>query len=110
MLGRTDDMINIGGEKLSPLEVENVACEYPYMKECACIGVADTKGALGQVPVLYIAVNDGYTEADLRKYLASRMERFKIPHAFVEVDALPRNAMQKIDRKAIRRLWSEGQE
>ena len=109
MLGRTDDMINIGGEKLSPLEVENVACEYPYMKECACIGVADTKGALGQVPVLYIAVNDGYTEADLRKYLASRMERFKIPHAFVEVDALPRNAMQKIDRKAIRRLWSEGQ-
>ena len=48
MLGRADDIINVGGEKVSPVEVENVASEYDGIKECACIGVKDTEGVLGR--------------------------------------------------------------
>ena len=81
------------------------------MKECACIGVADPNEVLGQVPVLYLAVSTGFTESGLQSYLAEKMERYKLPQHYVVVEALPRNRMGKIDRKAIRKLWeSQGSE
>ncbi len=107
MLGRTDDIINIGGEKLSPLELENVASECPGLLECACIGVEDKEGSLGQIPVLFAAGDGTLTEEALRTYLSGRMERYKVPQKYVWLDKIPRNAMQKIDRKEIRRMWSE---
>lgn len=111
MLGRADDIINVGGEKVSPIEVENIACQYEFVKECACIGVHDTNEVLGQVPVLYVAVGAGFTVGGLQTFLASRMERYKLPQHYVVVEALPRNRMGKIDRKAIRSLWeSRGDE
>lgn len=109
MLGRADDIINVGGEKVSPLDVENVACEYKDIKECACIGVDDPDGILGQVPVLFLSVENGYKEEELQKYLIGHMERYKMPHKYVVVDTLPRNRMQKLDRKELRRMW-ENQE
>ena len=111
MLGRADDIINVGGEKVSPIEVENIASEYPAMKECACIGVPDPKEVLGQIPVLFVVKDAGYSEDDLKVFLASHMERFKIPQEFVSVPELPRNRMKKLDRKEMRRLWDQrGQE
>lgn len=111
MLGRADDIINVGGEKVSPVEVENIACQYEFVKECACIGVADPNEVLGQVPVLYLAVSTGFTESGLQSYLAEKMERYKLPQHYVVVEALPRNRMGKIDRKVIRKLWeSQGSE
>ncbi len=107
MLGRVDDIINVGGEKVSPIEVENIACQYEAIRECACIGAADPKEVLGQVPVLFLAVEDGYTEEGLKNYLAGKMERYKMPQEYVLVDALPRNRMEKIDRKAMRAMWNE---
>ena len=44
---------------------------------------------------------------ELKKYLNKRMERFKIPQEFVEVEALPRNRMKKLDRKAMRSIWEQ---
>lgn len=108
MLGRADDIINVGGEKVSPVEVENVAGQYPGIRECACIGDADPDGILGQIPVLFVAAKNSYSEDDLIKFLASRLERFKIPKKFVRVESLPRNRMQKIDRKELRRMLQSG--
>ncbi|MDO4619775.1 MAG: class I adenylate-forming enzyme family protein [Lachnospiraceae bacterium] len=107
MLGRADDLINVGGEKVSPLEIENIVGEFPAVKECACIGVAETDQGLGQVPALFLAVREGYSEEELVLYLSERMERIKLPHHYCVVEAIPRNRMQKIDRKAIRVLWQE---
>ena len=106
MLGRADDIINVGGEKVSPIEVENTAGEYENIAECACIGVPDPEGVLGWVPVMYVVTrNSRYSEEELRNFLASRLERQKIPVKFIELFSLPRNAMQKIDRKALKALW-----
>lgn len=108
MLGRIDDIINVGGEKVSPIEVENAACEYPHIRECACIGVPDPDGILGSVPVLFLAVKDNqYTEEELQTYLAGRIERYKLPVYYRCVTELPRNSMQKIDRKALKAMWEE---
>lgn len=105
MLGRADDIINVGGEKVSPVEVENIAGQYEGIKECACIGVQDPSGIYGQIPVLFMATRSNYTEEELRKFIASRLERYKLPQRYVLVDKLPRNRMQKIDRNKLKDLW-----
>ncbi len=107
MLGRIDDIINVGGEKVSPIEVENIACQYEGIRECACIGVPDPDEVLGQIPVLYVAPNSAYNEDELKVYLSKRMERYKLPLAYEKVSELPRNRMKKIDRKAMRSLWEK---
>ncbi len=106
MLGRADDIINVGGEKVSPIEVESIACEYPHVSECACIGVADPENILGFVPVLFVVVKDNlFSEDDMHTYLAGRMERYKLPVQYIKLQELPRNRMQKIDRKTLKNIW-----
>ena len=107
MLGRVDDIINVGGEKVSPIEVENIASECPGIKECACIGVDDPNEVLGQIPALFMAVDSTYTEEGLKNFLAGKMERYKLPQEYVIIPELPRNRMKKIDRKAMRKMWAE---
>ncbi len=109
MLGRADDIINVGGEKVSPVEVENIASEFPAFSECACIGAEDPEGILGQVPVLFYVSEDGEKpqEKDILRFLADRMEAWKLPKLFVQLDELPRNRMKKLDRKKLRSIWEE---
>lgn len=108
MLGRADDIINVGGEKVSPIEVENIAQEFEGIRECACVGVEDPEGILGQIPVLYVVPEDGRFEQDeLVRYLASRLEKYKLPQRYVVIGELPRNRMKKLDLKALLRMWQE---
>lgn len=108
MLGRADDIINVGGEKVSPIEVENIAQEFEQIRECACIGVNDPDGILGQVPVLYVVPeNVELNQEQLTKFLASKMERYKLPHKYIIIEELPRNRMKKLNRKELQRLWEE---
>lgn len=100
-----DSIINVRGEKVSPIEAENVAGQYEKIKECACIGVKDPKEMLGQIPVLFVVPGTGYSEEELVKYLMGKIERYKIPQRFVKVEVLPRNRMQKLDRKELKRMW-----
>lgn len=111
MLGRADDIINVGGEKVSPIEVENIAQEFEEIRECACIGVDDPDGLLGRVPILYVVLEGAsFHQDELVKFLANRMERYKLPHKYVLIEELPRNRMKKLDRKALYRMWEENGE
>lgn len=108
MLGRADDIINVGGEKVSPIEVENIAQEFEEIRECACIGVDDPDGVLGRVPVLYVVLeNAEFHEDELVKFLADRMERYKLPQKYMIIKELPRNRMKKLNRKELYRMWQE---
>lgn len=108
MLGRADDIINVGGEKVSPVEVENIAAEFEEIRECACIGVDDPDGILGKVPVLYIVLEGTeFHKEELVKFLAVRMERYKLPQHYILIQKLPRNRMNKLNRKELYRLWKE---
>lgn len=110
MLGRADDIINVGGEKVSPIEVENIAQEYEEIRECACIGAEDPEGILGQIPVLFVVPETaGFTESELIKFISTRMEKYKIPQKIVQIEELPRNRMKKLNRKALKKML-EGQE
>lgn len=108
MLGRADAIINVGGEKVSPIEVENIAQEFEQIKECGCIGVEDPDQTLGFVPVLYVVPEGNEFDADaLTKFLSTRMEAYKIPHRYIVIEELPRNRMQKLDYKELKKRWEE---
>lgn len=111
MMGRADDIINVGGEKVSPVEVENAAALYENVRECACIGGSDKEGVYEQVPVLFV-VSDayGFDEQDMIHFLSSKLEQYKIPKYFVQITSLPRNRMMKIDRKELKRRWESSLE
>ena len=108
MLGRADDIINVGGEKVSPVEVEQVAQEFSGVRECACIGVDDPDGVTGKVPVLYV-VSEGkdFQTGSLTKFLSERLERYKLPKRYIQIQTLPKNRMEKLDRKALAKMWEE---
>ncbi|MBR3225747.1 MAG: AMP-binding protein [Atopobiaceae bacterium] len=108
LLGRADDIINMGGENISPVEVENAASLCDGVAECACIGVDDPEGTLGQIPVLY-AVPGGTAldERVLRAQLVERLGSKKAPREVVVVESLPRNAMQKVRKDRLHELWEE---
>lgn len=107
LIGRNNDVINTGGEKVSPLEIENTALEYNGVRECACIGVEDTGGILGCIPVLYIAEETGHTvDVDnLKKYLERYLEHYKVPHEIIVLDEIPKNHIGKLDRESLRNSW-----
>jgi malonyl-CoA/methylmalonyl-CoA synthetase len=95
--GRLSDLIISGGFNVYPREIEDVLLEQPGVHEAAVVGRPDA--TRGEVPVAYV-VGSADPEA-----LATACERelasFKRPRAFVRVDALPRNAMGKVDKRAL---------
>lgn len=103
MLGRADDLINMGGEKISPIEIENIADQYEQIRECACVGVPDQR--LGQMPVLFLKAGPGYEESEFQKWLSGKIERIRQPQRMITLDAIPRSRIGKVDRKALRELW-----
>ena len=105
MLGRADDIINTGGEKVSPVEVENVSGQFPGIKECACIGAPDESGILGQIPSLIVVPSEeGFDEAEFKRFISGKLENVKIPARYILTDALPRSPIGKLKRDELKKL------
>ncbi len=102
VLGRRDDVINIGGLKIAPTEVESIVLRYPGIAECACFAVEDRMG--GSVPKLNVVAESGKTvdPTDLRRFMAEYLEAFKIPKLIAFVDEIPKTFNGKINRKLLK--------
>ncbi|MBK7857965.1 MAG: AMP-binding protein [Archangiaceae bacterium] len=104
LLGRNDEMINSGGIKISPLELEAKIREvYPQL-DCCVVGVPDPAGLAGEVPVVAYAGDGVPPLNDFLLALAQRVERPKLPYALVQVAKIPRTDNGKAIRKELRRL------
>lgn len=101
IIGRSKDMFICGGENVYPAEVENVIHAHPSVAEAAVIGVPDEKW--GEVGKAFLVMEAGKTlvEQELRDFLASRLAKYKIPKVIAFVDALPKTAIGKIDKKVL---------
>jgi acyl-coenzyme A synthetase/AMP-(fatty) acid ligase len=102
-LGRNDDMMNAGGTRVSPLEVEAVMADVPDVTEVGVTEVTVRPG-VSVVACFYVAA-DPIAEDILKAHAATRLARYKQPRLYVCVPALPRNANQKVLRRALRRTW-----
>jgi long-chain acyl-CoA synthetase len=106
LLGRRDDVINVGGHKVTPLEVESAIREiHPDVDVCV-VGVPDPAGIQGEVPVLCYVSNAGRTlEVDeLAHALSGRLHDDHLPRAVYRLDRLPRSDGDKVLRRELRKL------
>ncbi|KMW57224.1 Acetyl-coenzyme A synthetase [Candidatus Rhodobacter oscarellae] len=99
-LGREDDMMNAGGFRVSPLEVEAALSQHPAIQECAAVEqrVADDTSIIA---LHYVAVAEQDSKA-LEEFAAAHLARYKCPRAYHRADDLPRNPNGKIQRRALR--------
>ncbi|MET0591478.1 MAG: class I adenylate-forming enzyme family protein, partial [Polyangiaceae bacterium] len=102
LLGRKDELINKGGIKISPLELEDKLREvYPDLEFCV-VGVPDPEGLAGEVPVMaYVAPSD-LSLTDVLNALSQKVERSKLPSFIIRVDSIPRTANGKPMRRVLR--------
>lgn len=98
--GRADDMMNAGGFRVSPLEVEHALASLPGLQQ---IGVTDVeiKADVRVIAAFFIA-DDTVTSEDVEHFAKSALARYKQPRIYQKVNALPANANGKLDRKRLR--------
>jgi len=98
LIGRKDDIINVGGFKVSPVEIESLALNIPGIKDCVCI--AASHPLLGSsLRLLYVADKD-IDAKEIIGYLRDKVEAYKIPSSFQRTEAVKRTFNGKLDRKA----------
>jgi acyl-CoA synthetase (AMP-forming)/AMP-acid ligase II len=106
--GRTSDLINRGGEKIAPYEVESALCDISGIIEAVVVGLPHHD--LGEIPVALVVCEAGttVTQPEVSRRLRDRLADYKIPEQVLAVPALPRNASGKVVRmealKLARRL------
>lgn len=102
LLGRKGDVINVGGNKVSPDEIEDIAKKHPDIADCGCIGVKDEMR--GSQPKLYVKMKQGrsFDSVSIRDFIADRLEPYKVPEQIEEIDEIPRSFNGKLLRRVLR--------
>jgi malonyl-CoA/methylmalonyl-CoA synthetase len=106
ILGRQSvDIIKSGGYKLSALEIEAVLLEHPAVRECAVVGVADEMWGEVVAAAVVLRAGAALELGPLRDWCRDRLSAYKIPKRLVVAGDLPRNAMGKVTKPAVRNLF-----
>ncbi len=95
---RIKEIINVGGKKVSPTEVEDILNSIPGIKESACVGIPDPDGLMGEVVKAYIVTDNDITDEYIKSQLVDKLEVYKTPVAFDRIAAIPRTSSGKIQR------------
>ncbi|MDE0650266.1 MAG: AMP-binding protein, partial [Gammaproteobacteria bacterium] len=98
--GRMTDLIITGGFNVYPTEVEHVLARHPGVSQCAVAGVPDADWGEA-VTAFVVRANTSMTAEELVRHSRSALTAYKSPKRVVFVDALPRNAMGKVQKKTL---------
>ncbi|MBT8410570.1 MAG: acyl--CoA ligase [Octadecabacter sp.] len=98
LTGRLKEIINRGGEKISPLEVDGVLLDHPDIAQVVTFAVPHPK--LGEEVAAAVVLTEGSqaTEKDIRAFAAERMADFKVPRKVIIMDEIPKGATGKMQR------------
>ena len=99
--GRLKEIINKGGEKISPLEVDNILMDHPLIEQAVCFGYEDKM--LGEEIAAAIIVKEGqnFSEIDVKNYVEEKLVKFKIPKKIFFVNEIPKGATGKLQRNIL---------
>jgi acyl-CoA synthetase (AMP-forming)/AMP-acid ligase II len=109
LTSRLSELINRGGEKIAPLEVDQVLARHPAVADAAVFPVPDTR--LGEDIVAAIVLKQGATATprELRRWMLDRLTSFKVPRRIWIVEALPKTPTGKVQRRVLAdRYFKEG--
>lgn len=102
--GRIKDQINVGGYKVSPLEVEKILDEIDFITCSAVIGIEDEKKE--EIVVAFLETNKTeLNEMDVFKSISNRIEYYKIPKQIIFIEKIPRIINGKIDREMLKKIY-----
>jgi acyl-CoA synthetase (AMP-forming)/AMP-acid ligase II len=102
LTGRLKELINRGGEKISPLEIDDVLLRHPAVAEALAFAVPHP--ALGEDIHAAVVLREAATERELREHCAASLADFKVPRSIHLLEALPRGDTGKLQRMAMARL------
>ena len=96
---RIKEMINVGGKKVAPMEVEDMLNAIPGIKESACVAMPDPEGVMGELVKAFIVCDDEtLTDAEILDALRPKLEVYKLPVAFERIAEIPKTSSGKIQR------------
>src|SRR6202011_4707914 len=103
--GRSDDMLKVGGQWVSPIEVENTLIAHPAVLEAAVVGMLDEENLVK--PKAYVVLRSGIEASDalseeLKNFVKQKLAPFKYPRYLAFVPELPKTATGKIQRFLLR--------
>jgi long-chain acyl-CoA synthetase len=104
VMDRLKDMINRGGEKVYCVEVEDVLCAHPAVLEAAVVGVPDATYGEAVKACVVPRAGAAVDVEDVRRWVAARLAKFKVPREIVVLDTLPRNPNGKVIKHELRAL------
>jgi len=104
-LGRDDDMLNAGGFRVSPMEVERAFDAFPGVQESAAVELPVRTG-VSVIGLFYVPKATAPDEDALTAHASATLARYKQPRLFIAVEALPRGANNKLNRRLLRETWS----
>jgi acyl-CoA synthetase (AMP-forming)/AMP-acid ligase II len=99
LVGRLKELINRGGEKISPVEVDDALVSHPGVAEAVAFAVPDEK--YGEAVGAALVLKDGTTPIDVIAHVRTRLATFKVPTTVHVVEAIPRTATGKVQRRAV---------
>lgn len=106
--GRIKELINRGGEKVSPERVEGVLASHPDVVEAAVFGIPDLVYGESVAAVIVPGQAGAPTGAELADYCRARLAAFEVPGSIQEADALPHTAKGSVDRRAVAAQFGRG--
>jgi len=108
ILGRRSvDIIKTGGYKVSALEIEETLRGHPLVTECAVVGTPDEEWGQRVAVAAVLQSGQALTLEDLRSWAKERLAPYKVPTRLLVLDDLPRNAMGKVTKPEVIRLFTE---
>ena len=99
---RIKEMINVGGKKVAPMEVEDILNTIPGVKESACIGIPDPGLVLGEVVKVFVVADDSLTNEDIMEQLRLKLEVYKLPVEIERINEIPKTSSGKIQRLSLK--------
>jgi acyl-CoA synthetase (AMP-forming)/AMP-acid ligase II len=105
LVGRLKELINRGGEKISPREIDEVLLAHPAVAEAVCFGVPHP--TWGEEVAAAVVLREAATESDLLAYCRERLSDYKRPKQIHITDAIPRTATGKIQRRVVAEAYSQ---
>jgi len=96
--GRIKEIINRGGEKIAPVEIDEVLLEHPGVAQAVACGVADSRLGEDVIAVVVRRAGSTLTERELREFASTRIAAFKVPRRVMFVEQIPKGATGKIQR------------
>lgn len=96
---RIKEMINVGGKKVSPMEVEDILKNIPGIADCACVAMPDPEGVMGELVKAFIVCNDeSLTDVAILNALRPKLEVYKLPAVIERIAEIPKTSSGKVQR------------